>query len=102
MEKYFDYTPASLLYNKVQTELSMNKESYANKKKISTKTIGVLVTIMIVMLVITILNIVGIVYEFKCNYTILGVASIIGLFFGIPIGMIFYIIYLVNPSICQK
>ena len=105
MENYFHYTPASLLYNKIQTELSRNKEGYVNNKNISTNAsgaIGVIVTIMIVMLVITILNIIGIVYEFKCKYTMLGVTSIIGLFFGMPIGMIFYIVYLVNPSICKK
>ena len=101
MENYFDYTPASLLYQKVKSELSQNKEGYANRK-ISSKANGFLVTIMMVMLVITVLNIVGIVYEFKCNYTILGVFSIIGLFFGIPIGFVFYIVYLVNPSICLK
>jgi hypothetical protein len=52
-------------------------------------------------LVVFVLNIVGIVYEFRCKYTLLGVISILGLFFGLPIGMIFYIVYLVNPSICQ-
>ena len=48
-----------------------------------------------------VLNIVGIVYEFKCNYTVLGALSIVALFFGLPVGMIFYIVYLINPAICK-
>ena len=55
----------------------------------------------ILSIVVFVLNIVGIVYEFRCKYTLLGVISILGLFFGLPIGMIFYIVYLVNPGICQ-
>ena len=39
MENYFDYTPASLLYQKVKSELSQNKEGYANRK-ISSEAIG--------------------------------------------------------------
>ena len=105
MNKYFDYTPASLLYNKVKTNLLRKTEGYVNKKNISMNAdsaVGFIITIVIIMLVITIVNIIGIVYEFKCKYINLGIASIVGMFFGFPIGLIFYMVYLVNPSICRK
>ena len=66
------------------------------------KGIGVILFIMAVSLVSFVFNLIGIVYEFKCQYVTLGVVSIIGLFFGLPIGLIFYLVYLVNPSICAK
>ena len=65
------------------------------------RALGFVAIALILSLVVFVLNIVGIVYEFRCKYTLLGVISILGLFFGLPIGMIFYIVYLVNPSICQ-
>ena len=124
MEKYFECTHACLLYNKIKDEILKNKENYENNKKKPTnsneketkkanentdnvkdevKARSILTTfiiIIVVMIIITILNIIGTIYAFICDYTILGIVSVIGLFFGIPIGMVFYIVYLVNPSIC--
>lgn len=66
--------------------------------------IGGMTAIMIIVILlgvlVFVLNIVGIVYAFSCKHVAVGVIAIIGLFFGLPIGMVYYLIYLCNPSIC--
>ena len=110
MENYFKYTPASVLYNKVKKELFQNKENYVNKKKEKEKEkekkkkkkksninilTGFLLTLLIfigIIFVISlfVIDILGIIKAFKCNYTLIGIISILGIFFGFPGGLIFY------------
>lgn len=117
MNIYRKNNPYSRLYRNIQENFA-TLETYANDRedgKRPTKPfpkpveggrfpapIALLIVLFVVMIIVSILNIVGIIYQFKCKYTILGILSTIGLFFGLPFGMIFYIIYLVNPSICKE
>ena len=105
MNKLIEYTPAALIYNKMKTDFAESGEGYEDENTTNTSSSFMVLfsfIILIFFIIIPILNIVGIVYEFRCNYITLGVVSIIAALIGIPIGLIFYIVYLINPSICQK
>lgn len=114
MEHYLNYTPivalARLAHHDVErfmeqaklgerlTDDGVDAETSPNV----TRAVALVVFLFVLSLVVFALNIVGIVYEFKCKYTVLGVLSIVALFFGLPVGMIFYLVYLINPAICKS
>ena len=77
--------------------------SGTNNKKFK-ELVGGMTAIMIIVILLSVLvfvlNIIGIVYAFSCKHVAVGVIAIIGMFFGLPIGLVYYLIYLCNPSIC--
>ena len=93
---------ASVIKHDVERFGDVTYEEKQGTKGELRRALGVIVFILLISIVIFVLNIVGIVYEFKCKYIALGIVSIVGMFFGLPIGLIFYIVYLVNPSICSE
>lgn len=115
IQKYIEYTPAKALYDKVFVdvqEVAVNpKEAYRNAKHHRSVTshnavaantaVAIMVIALIFGLVVFVLNIMGICAEFKCKQVALGVVSIIGLLFGIPIGAVYYFVYLCHPEICK-
>ena len=116
IQQYIEYTPAKALYDKVFVDVqevivANQKETYRNAKHHRSVTshnavaantaVAIMVFALIFGLVVFVLNIMGICAEFKCSQIALGVVSIIGLLFGIPIGAIYYIVYLCHPEICK-
>ena len=71
-----------------------------NAKELLGGLTAVIVIVILLSVLVFVLNIVGIVYAFSCKHVAVGVIAIIGMFFGLPIGLVYYLIYLCNPSIC--
>ena len=119
IQKYIEYTPAKAIYDKVFVDVqevivAKPKEAYRNYTNTGTNfagdtfaasaigsTLAIMVFALIFGLVVFVLNIMGICAEFKCKQVALGVVSIIGLLFGIPIGAVYYFVYLCHPEICK-
>ena len=112
IQQYIEYTPAKAVYDKVFVdvqEIAVNpKEAYRNHQSVTSHNavaadtaVAIMVIALIFGLVVFVLNIMGICAEFKCKQVALGVVSIIGLLFGIPIGAVYYIVYLCHPEICK-
>ena len=110
LQKYIEYTPAKAVYDKVVVDVQeVVEEGYTSTHKQSVKTptkaaAGLMVVMLVAALIgllIFVLNIVGICVQFKCKQVTLGVVSIVGLLFGLPIGTIYYLVYLFHPDVCQ-
>ena len=109
LQKYIEYTPAKAVYDKVVVDVQeVIEEGYSTHRQsveMSTNAPAALMVVMLVAaligLLIFVLNIVGICVQFKCKQVTLGVVSIVGLLFGLPIGTIYYLVYLFHPDVCK-
>lgn len=119
LQKYIEYTPVKSIYDKVLVDMKyvQSREAFRSETRtidgyhnthlnpeearaILGSVTAVVIISLLVGVAVFVLNIVGIVCAFQCKQVALGVISIIGMFFGLPIGLVYYIVYLCNPGIC--
>ena len=115
--RYFEYSPVKAIYDKIVIDVVQLRQYHVIREgftgngicdklncanpALASELLVVFVLCLIVGLILFVLNIMGIVKAFGCQHIAVAVLSIIGMFFGIPIGTIYYIVYLCNPSICK-
>lgn len=87
-------------YHHSSSGLSFSGTNSTKFKELVGGMTAIMIIVILLSVLVFVLNIIGIVYAFSCKHIAVGVIAIIGMFFGLPIGLVYYLIYLCNPSIC--